>query len=178
MSTQARVHVHRRVSKSPEGEEGGQMSVEIIGQHLFVTGSRQMKLLNIWLFSRMSGHTRAAVLASPKNTKIHWKAVHCKGDETELLQCPKITWNGGKCSLLAAITCTQQQGCMKSDFKLKLLPDLDLLKSVIIVDSFFGVFSKVATPCAAHWRSVAHRRHCWGLPRWTVGFHMRWPMGR
>ncbi|XP_056891870.1 neurotrypsin isoform X1 [Takifugu flavidus] len=57
----------------------------------------------------MSGHARAAVLASPKNTKIHWRAVHCKGDETDLLQCPKITWNGGECSLLAAITCTQQQ---------------------------------------------------------------------
>lgn len=169
--------MHRGVSKSPQEEEGGQMSVEIIGHHLFVTGSQQMRLFNIWLFSRMSGHARAAVLASPKNTKIHWRAVHCKGDETDLLQCPKITWNGGECSHLGAITCMQQQGCMKSDFKLKPLPDLELLKSVIIVDPFFCVFRRFVTPCAARWRSVAHRRHRWGLPRWTVGFHMWWSVG-
>uniref|UniRef100_A0A3B5AAV9 Neurotrypsin n=1 Tax=Stegastes partitus TaxID=144197 RepID=A0A3B5AAV9_9TELE len=39
---------------------------------------------------------------------IHWLAVHCRGDEQDLLQCPKTTWNGGECSLAAAITCTQQ----------------------------------------------------------------------
>ncbi|CAF87290.1 unnamed protein product, partial [Tetraodon nigroviridis] len=41
---------------------------------------------------------------------IHWSAVHCKGNESDLLQCPKTTWNGRVCTLVAAITCTQQQG--------------------------------------------------------------------
>lgn len=77
----------------------------------------------------MSSHARTVPLFAPQNVKIHWSEVHCKGDESDLLQCPKITWNGGEreSTLVAAVTCTQQQGCptllgmffmnMKSDFK-------------------------------------------------------------
>lgn len=77
----------------------------------YITDSKVTWVLDIWYFSRMSSHARAVPLFSSENTKIHWSAVHCKGDESDLLHCPKVTWNGGECSLVAAITCTHQQGC-------------------------------------------------------------------
>lgn len=40
------------------------------------------------------------------------------------------------------------------------------------------VFSSFAATCEAHWRSNARRRHRWGVPCWTVGLHMWWPVGR
>lgn len=104
------------------------MSAVIIGKHLFVAGTRHARLLNVCSFSRTSGQARTALLSSSENTKIHWRAVHCKGDESDLLQCPKITWSGGECPVVAAVTCTQQPGChhtlgtfmnMKPDLKLK-----------------------------------------------------------
>ncbi|XP_061599808.1 neurotrypsin isoform X3 [Cololabis saira] len=57
----------------------------------------------------ISGHARAVSLFRPDTAKVHWMAVHCQGEEPELLQCPKSTWNGEDCSLAAAVTCTQQQ---------------------------------------------------------------------
>lgn len=63
-----------------------------------------------WSPSRISGRARAVPLFRPGTAKLHWRAVHCQGEEPDLLQCPKTTWNGGECSLVAAITCNQQQG--------------------------------------------------------------------
>lgn len=60
--------------------------------------------------SRASGRAREVPLLRPGTAKLHWKAVHCQGEEPDLLQCPKTTWNGGECSMVAAITCSQQQG--------------------------------------------------------------------
>ncbi|XP_035856878.1 neurotrypsin isoform X3 [Sander lucioperca] len=56
----------------------------------------------------ISGHARAVPLFRPSMAKLHWRAVHCQGEEPDLLLCPKTAWNGGECSLAAAITCTQQ----------------------------------------------------------------------
>lgn len=58
----------------------------------------------------MSGRARTVPMFRPGMAKIHWDAVHCLGEEPDLLQCPKTTWNGAECSLVAAVTCTQQQG--------------------------------------------------------------------
>ncbi|KAG7225861.1 hypothetical protein INR49_014384 [Caranx melampygus] len=55
------------------------------------------------------GRARAVSLFRPGMAKIHWRAVHCRGEEPDLLHCPKTTWNGGECSLVAAVTCTPQQ---------------------------------------------------------------------
>uniref|UniRef100_A0A665UVH2 Neurotrypsin n=1 Tax=Echeneis naucrates TaxID=173247 RepID=A0A665UVH2_ECHNA len=52
----------------------------------------------------ISGRARAVSLLHPGMAKLHWRAVHCQGEEADLLQCPKITWNGGECSLAAAVT--------------------------------------------------------------------------
>uniref|UniRef100_A0A672YD56 Neurotrypsin n=1 Tax=Sphaeramia orbicularis TaxID=375764 RepID=A0A672YD56_9TELE len=56
-----------------------------------------------------SGRARAVPLFRPSLAKVHWRAVHCQGEEPDLLQCPKTPWNGGECSLAAAVTCIQQQ---------------------------------------------------------------------
>ncbi|XP_030643570.1 neurotrypsin [Chanos chanos] len=42
---------------------------------------------------------------------IHWQAVHCEGEEAELLQCSKTEWNGGECAnqQIAAVTCTPSE---------------------------------------------------------------------
>uniref|UniRef100_UPI000D301F8F neurotrypsin-like n=1 Tax=Maylandia zebra TaxID=106582 RepID=UPI000D301F8F len=55
-----------------------------------------------------SGRARAVPLFRPGTAKLHWTAVHCQGKEPDLLQCPKATWNGEECSLVAAVTCNQQ----------------------------------------------------------------------
>ncbi|KAK1885791.1 Neurotrypsin [Dissostichus eleginoides] len=57
----------------------------------------------------ISGRARAVPLFHPSMAKLHWRAVHCQGEESDLLQCPKTVWNGGECNLAAAITCAQQQ---------------------------------------------------------------------
>uniref|UniRef100_A0A3P9DDF5 Neurotrypsin n=1 Tax=Maylandia zebra TaxID=106582 RepID=A0A3P9DDF5_9CICH len=57
-----------------------------------------------------SGRARAVPLFRPGTAKLHWTAVHCQGKEPDLLQCPKATWNGEECSLVAAVTCNQQPG--------------------------------------------------------------------
>ncbi|XP_037530254.1 neurotrypsin [Nematolebias whitei] len=57
----------------------------------------------------ISGLARAVPLFRPGVAKLHWMAVHCQGEEPDLLQCPKTTWNGEECFLAAAVTCTQQQ---------------------------------------------------------------------
>ncbi|KAM7394278.1 hypothetical protein PAMP_021091 [Pampus punctatissimus] len=60
----------------------------------------------------ISGRARAVPLFRPSMAKLHWSSVHCQGEEPDLLQCPKTLWNGGECSLAAAVTCTQQQAVM------------------------------------------------------------------
>uniref|UniRef100_A0A667WN13 Neurotrypsin n=1 Tax=Myripristis murdjan TaxID=586833 RepID=A0A667WN13_9TELE len=52
----------------------------------------------------MSGRARASPLSRLGMTKLHWRAVHCQGEEPDLLQCPKTSWNGGECALAAAVT--------------------------------------------------------------------------
>ncbi|XP_072526522.1 neurotrypsin [Salminus brasiliensis] len=39
---------------------------------------------------------------------VHWRTVGCRGDEGDLLQCPRSVWNGGECAnrQAAAVTCT------------------------------------------------------------------------
>ncbi|MEQ2168195.1 hypothetical protein GOODEAATRI_011773 [Goodea atripinnis] len=58
----------------------------------------------------VSGLARTVPLFRPQTAKLHWLAVHCQGEEPDLLQCPKTTWRGEECSLAAAVTCTQQRG--------------------------------------------------------------------
>ncbi|XP_056136474.1 neurotrypsin [Lampris incognitus] len=60
------------------------------------------------LANRSSGRARVYPVSRQGMSKFHWRAVHCKGDESELLLCPRTTWNGGACPLAAAVTCTQQ----------------------------------------------------------------------
>ncbi|KAF7670313.1 hypothetical protein LDENG_00271850 [Lucifuga dentata] len=57
----------------------------------------------------ISGHARSSLLPRLSIAKLHWKAVHCQGDELDLLQCPKTLWNGEECTTAAAVTCIQQQ---------------------------------------------------------------------
>ncbi|KAK2918953.1 neurotrypsin isoform X1 [Channa argus] len=66
----------------------------------------------------ISGHARSVPLLRPGMAKLHWNAVHCQGEEPDLLQCPKSTWNGGECSLVAAVTCTQQQAAVTLPIRL------------------------------------------------------------
>ncbi|XP_061882234.1 neurotrypsin [Entelurus aequoreus] len=56
-----------------------------------------------------SGRAGALPLPRPSTAKLHWQGVRCQGDEPDLLQCPKSAWNGGECSLVAAVTCTKQE---------------------------------------------------------------------
>lgn len=56
-----------------------------------------------------SGVARVVPLSRPSLAKVHWSSVHCQGEEPDLLQCPKTPWNGGECSMAAAVTCTQQK---------------------------------------------------------------------
>ncbi|KAG7484983.1 neurotrypsin isoform X1 [Solea senegalensis] len=60
----------------------------------------------------ISGRARAVALVRSGIAKLHWRAVHCQGEESDLLQCPKTTWNGGECSFAATVTCTQQQATL------------------------------------------------------------------
>ncbi|XP_008411857.1 neurotrypsin [Poecilia reticulata] len=57
----------------------------------------------------VSGLARAVPLFHRQQARLHWLAVHCQGEEPDLLQCPKTTWKGEECSLAAAVTCTQQR---------------------------------------------------------------------
>ncbi|XP_057700240.1 neurotrypsin [Corythoichthys intestinalis] len=56
----------------------------------------------------LSGRAHSLPLSGPSMAKLHWRSVHCQGDEPDLLQCPKTIWNGDECSLAAAVTCTKQ----------------------------------------------------------------------
>eukprot|EP00064_Thunnus_orientalis_P011713 superscaffoldBa00001718_g11744 len=66
----------------------------------------------------ISGHARAVPLFRPGMAKLHWRSVHCQGEEPDLLQCPKTLWNGGECSLAAAVTCTQQKAAVMLPIRL------------------------------------------------------------
>uniref|UniRef100_A0A4W5JBZ6 SRCR domain-containing protein n=1 Tax=Hucho hucho TaxID=62062 RepID=A0A4W5JBZ6_9TELE len=54
-----------------------------------------------------SGRARSSAL-SPRGgvVRMHWRAVHCQGEEPDVLQCPSVPWNGGECPHAAAVTCT------------------------------------------------------------------------
>uniref|UniRef100_A0A8C7X4N0 Neurotrypsin n=1 Tax=Oryzias sinensis TaxID=183150 RepID=A0A8C7X4N0_9TELE len=57
----------------------------------------------------ISGRARAVPLFRTSKTRIHWKEVHCRGEEPDLLHCSKSTWNGEECLTAAAVTCIQQK---------------------------------------------------------------------
>ncbi|XP_068177668.1 neurotrypsin isoform X3 [Antennarius striatus] len=65
-----------------------------------------------------TGHARAVPLIGPGIAKLHWKAIHCRGEEPDLLLCPKTTWNGEECSMAAAVTCTQQKAAVEIPIRL------------------------------------------------------------
>ncbi|XP_071264600.1 neurotrypsin isoform X2 [Salvelinus alpinus] len=54
-----------------------------------------------------SGRARSSAL-SPRGgvVRMHWGAVHCQGEEPDILQCPSVPWNGGECPHAAAVTCS------------------------------------------------------------------------
>ncbi|XP_037326813.2 neurotrypsin isoform X1 [Pungitius pungitius] len=66
----------------------------------------------------ISGRAREVPLFRPSMVKLHWRAVHCQGEEADLLQCPKTTWNGGECPLVAAVTCIQHQAVVALPIRL------------------------------------------------------------
>ncbi|XP_068613041.1 neurotrypsin-like [Brachionichthys hirsutus] len=66
----------------------------------------------------ISGHARTVPLIGPGTAKLHWRAIRCRGEEPDLLRCPKTTWNGEECSLAAAISCTQQQTAVELPIRL------------------------------------------------------------
>ncbi|XP_061628246.1 neurotrypsin isoform X3 [Phyllopteryx taeniolatus] len=66
----------------------------------------------------LSGRAHALPLSRPSMAKLHWWAVHCQGDEPDLLQCPKTMCNGGECSLSAAVTCTKQHDAVMLPIRL------------------------------------------------------------
>nr|XP_040041983.1 neurotrypsin isoform X1 [Gasterosteus aculeatus aculeatus]XP_040041984.1 neurotrypsin isoform X1 [Gasterosteus aculeatus aculeatus] len=66
----------------------------------------------------ISGRAREVPLFRPSMVKLHWRAVHCQGEEADLLQCPKTTWNGGECPLVAAIACMQTQAVVALPIRL------------------------------------------------------------
>ncbi|XP_064871797.1 neurotrypsin-like [Oncorhynchus nerka] len=57
-----------------------------------------------------SGRARSSAL-SPRGgaVRMHWGAVHCQGQEPDILQCPSVPWNGGECPHSAAVTCTPME---------------------------------------------------------------------
>ncbi|KAK7929653.1 hypothetical protein WMY93_006048 [Mugilogobius chulae] len=57
----------------------------------------------------LSGVARDIPLSRPSLAKIHYRSVHCHGEELDLLQCPRTHWNGGECAVAAGVTCTQQK---------------------------------------------------------------------
>uniref|UniRef100_A0A3P8VJ07 Neurotrypsin n=1 Tax=Cynoglossus semilaevis TaxID=244447 RepID=A0A3P8VJ07_CYNSE len=73
-------------------------------------GDKEAAVVCRQLGKGMSGHARTIAVSRPGLAKIHWRSVNCQGDEQDLLLCSKTTWNGGECSVAAAVTCTQQQG--------------------------------------------------------------------
>ncbi|XP_038837997.1 neurotrypsin-like [Salvelinus namaycush] len=58
-----------------------------------------------------SGRARSSAL-SPRGgvVRMHWGAVHCQGEEPDILQCPSVPWNGGECPHAAAVTCSPLEG--------------------------------------------------------------------
>ncbi|XP_049576030.1 neurotrypsin [Syngnathus scovelli] len=66
----------------------------------------------------LSGRAHALPLSRPSMAKFHWRAVRCQGDESDLLQCPKSMWNGGECSMTAAVTCTKQHDAVMLPIRL------------------------------------------------------------
>nr|XP_057937223.1 neurotrypsin isoform X1 [Doryrhamphus excisus] len=65
-----------------------------------------------------SGRAHAVALPHPSTSKLHWQGVHCQGKEPDLLQCLKTMWNGGGCTLVAAVTCTKQQDALMLPIRL------------------------------------------------------------
>uniref|UniRef100_A0AAZ3PNU7 Neurotrypsin n=1 Tax=Oncorhynchus tshawytscha TaxID=74940 RepID=A0AAZ3PNU7_ONCTS len=57
------------------------------------------------------GRARSSAL-SPRGgvVRMHWGAVHCQGEEPDILQCPSVPWNGGECPHAAGVTCTTMEG--------------------------------------------------------------------
>ncbi|KAG2466652.1 neurotrypsin isoform X1 [Polypterus senegalus] len=60
---------------------------------------------------RYKGKARQSPVSWLSLLPIHWQAVHCHGDEKELLQCEKQAWNGGVCAQkqAAAVSCIPQE---------------------------------------------------------------------
>lgn len=104
-----------------------------------VTASRLKWLLwhdvGHWSLSRISGRARAVPLFRPVTAKHHWKAIHCQGEEPDLLQCSKTTWNGEECALVAAVTCNPQQG--RPSWGIKALLYMTQMKSDDIINLQF-----------------------------------------
>lgn len=94
-----------RVGSETAGQEHTDAPMQLV-----LSYRNQTDRFHIWFPSRISGRAQVVPLFRLVTTKLHWRAVHCQGEEPDLLQCPKTIWNGGECSLVAAITCTQQQG--------------------------------------------------------------------
>ncbi|XP_034146892.1 neurotrypsin isoform X2 [Esox lucius] len=57
-----------------------------------------------------TGRARTSAL-SPREgvSRLHWVAVHCQGEEPDVLHCPSVPWNGEECLQAAAVTCTPQE---------------------------------------------------------------------
>ncbi|XP_023655223.1 neurotrypsin isoform X2 [Paramormyrops kingsleyae] len=57
------------------------------------------------------GRARQGPLSRLNLALVHWRSVHCRGHEDNLLQCPATSWNGGECTKkqAAAVTCLPQE---------------------------------------------------------------------
>ncbi|XP_045567398.1 neurotrypsin, partial [Salmo salar] len=57
-----------------------------------------------------SGRARSSA-PSPRGgvVRMHWGAVHCQGEEPDILHCPSVPWSGGECPQAAAVTCSPME---------------------------------------------------------------------
>uniref|UniRef100_A0A8C6TYL7 Neurotrypsin n=1 Tax=Neogobius melanostomus TaxID=47308 RepID=A0A8C6TYL7_9GOBI len=80
-------------------------------------GRVEVYISGVWIISpyyglnhnfscRLSGIAHEVRLSGSSLAKVHYRSVHCQGEEPGLLQCPKTPWNGGACPSAAAVTCT------------------------------------------------------------------------